>query len=222
MTDLFVGEAPRATILPLGDAALLVRFGSVLNTHNNAAAVRLARRLQDAPIAGVIEVSPNLVSVTVRYDPRRADIGAISGELRMAIGVAVEAELDHGSEWTLPVCFDGEDLAQVADALALSPEQFVEAHNRQRLRVLATGFAPGFVYCGMHDADLALPRRSTVRSAVPAGSVLFAAGQTAITATEMPTGWHLIGHTRFRNFDPHAASPTTLSAGDTIRFKVEG
>jgi allophanate hydrolase subunit 1 len=53
---------------------------------------------------------------------------------------------------------------------------------------------------------------------VPAGTVLFAAGQTAIAATPIRTGWHVIGRTRFQNFDPHRAPPTVLAAGDTIQF----
>ncbi|MDF2984487.1 MAG: allophanate hydrolase subunit 1, partial [Devosia sp.] len=88
------------------------------------------------------------------------------------------------------------------------------------LRVLATGFAPGFVYCGMHPEALAVPRRAAVRRQVPAGTVLFAAGQTAITSTPIPTGWHVIGHTGFRNFDPAAEPPSAVRAGDSIEFEV--
>jgi allophanate hydrolase subunit 1 len=53
---------------------------------------------------------------------------------------------------------------------------------------------------------------------VPAGTILFAAGQTAIAATPIPTGWHLIGRTEFRNFDPNADPPCLLKAGDLVRF----
>jgi KipI family sensor histidine kinase inhibitor len=102
----------------------------------------------------------------------------------------------------------------------MTAEAFIAAHNQASLRVLATGFAPGFVYCGMHPNELTLPRRPTVRLSVPPGSVLFAAGQTAITATEMPTGWHVIGHTDFANFDPTASPPTRLEPGDQVRFTV--
>ncbi|RYI78382.1 MAG: carboxyltransferase domain-containing protein, partial [Acetobacteraceae bacterium] len=88
------------------------------------------------------------------------------------------------------------------------------------LRVLATGFAPGFVYIGFHEVPLHVPRRAEVRRQVSAGTVLFAAGQTAITSTAIPTGWHVIGHTDFRNFDPAGLPPTRLAAGDTVRFEA--
>ena len=108
----------------------------------------------------------------------------------------------------------------VATALGMGASDFVAAHNAKPLRVLATGFAPGFVYCGLHAERLVLPRRTSVRPSVPAGSVLFAAGQTAIAATEMPTGWHVIGHTDFRNFDPAGEPPTRLGAGDVVTFEA--
>jgi allophanate hydrolase subunit 1 len=36
----------------------------------------------------------------------------------------------------------------------------------------------------------------------------------------MPTGWHVIGHTDFTNFDPMHSPPTLLSAGDFIQFEA--
>ena len=87
-------------------------------------------------------------------------------------------------------------------------------------RAAAAGFAPGFVYCGFHADRLRLPRRTGVRPPVAPGSVLFAAGQTAIAATSVPTGWHVIGRTAFRNFDPDTMPPTRLSEGDLVRFEV--
>ena len=50
--------------------------------------------------------------------------------------------------------FDGPDLAEVAAALGMTAADFIAAHNATPLRVLATGFAPGFVYCGLHPDEL--------------------------------------------------------------------
>jgi len=72
----------------------------------------------------------------------------------------------------------------------------------------------------MHPKQLSLPRRNTVRSGVPPGTILFAAGQTAITATTIPTGWHVIGRTDFSNFDVKRQPPNTLTAGDEISFAL--
>lgn len=205
-------------IVPLGDAALLVRFGKSLDDVANQAALAFAAQLETDAIAGVVEVVPSLVSVLVRYDPAVTDPLRLSGEL--ALRWSGEASWESTRSHRIAVHFDGPDLDEVATTLGVRPEDFVQMHNDSELRVLATGFAPGFVYCGFHGARLIVPRRTTVRPRVPAGSVLFAAGQTAIAATEIPTGWHVIGHTHFRNFDASVEPPTRLQAGDRVIFEA--
>ncbi len=210
---------PMPTILPLGDSGLLVRFGTTLTDPSNRAATAFALTLEREPISGVVEVVPNLVSVLLRYDPLTTAPAGIAGEVGLRLN-GLAGEQTNRTEWVIPTAFDGPDLDEVAASLSVSPAAFVAAHNASALRVLATGFAPGFVYCGLHPDRLLVPRRSSVRSLVPAGSVLFAAGQTAIAATEMPTGWHVIGRTGFINFDPVRNPPTRLNAGDSITFEV--
>jgi len=206
-------------LMPLGDSALLVRFADALSDDANAAAIGFARAVRARGLPGVTEVVPNLVSVLLRYDPLRISYASLAGEVRLALWGGVPTA-DAGREWSVSVRFDGPDLGEVAALIGVSIAEFIAAHNRKPLRVLATGFAPGFVYCGLHEQALVVPRRGAVRPEVPAGSVLFAAGQTAIAATPMPTGWHVIGATEFRNFDPEAEPPTQLAAGDTVRFEV--
>lgn len=209
---------PSPLIMPLGDRALLVRFGDRLTDEINARAITFATRAEAASLPGVVEVVPNLASVLLRYDPQVIDFDRLAGEIRL-LGAGAD-NAPAGSAHVVPVAFDGADLGEVAGLVGLTAEAFVATHNEQPLRVLATGFAPGFIYCGMHTAALHVARRQVVRRQVPAGTVLFAAGQTAITSTAIPTGWHMIGHTSFRNFDPVATPPTHVRAGDAIRFEV--
>jgi KipI family sensor histidine kinase inhibitor len=204
-------------ILPLGDSAVLVRFGDTLSAEANRQAIGFAARLDRDLPADVVEVAPGLVSVLLRTRPG-ADLWRLSGELRLRLDGS--AEPVEGTEHELAISFDGDDLAEVAALTGLSPGNFVVRHNAGPLRVLATGFAPGFVYCGFHGRELVVPRREQVRPMVPPGTVLFAAGQTAICATPIRTGWHVIGRTAFQNFDPAATPPTRLSPGDTVRFTV--
>jgi KipI family sensor histidine kinase inhibitor len=213
---------PSPTLGPLGDRGLLVRFGSELTDEANRAAIALAQLLRARDLAGVDEVAANLISVLVRYDPARVGFEQLAGEVRLVAGAAATAEV-MGTRHAMPATFGGDagpDLATVAALLDLSEEAFVAAHNGRPLRVLATGFAPGFVYCGLHAAALGVPRRDTVRSMVPAGTLLFAARQTAIAATAIPTGWHVIGRTSFNNFDPAVEPPTRLREGDEIVFEA--
>lgn len=212
--------AARPLIVPLGDSALLVRFSDTLEDAANRQALAFSRTLASDPIGGVVEVVPSLVSVLVRYDALHVDPARLSGEIAL--------RMTRAGPGTMPVVHrmavifggaDGPDLEAVAAQLGLEVPEFIAAHNANPLRVLATGFAPGFLYCGFHPVHLNVPRRSTVRPLVPAGSVLFAAGQTAIAATEVPTGWNVIGRTSHRNFDPSRLPPTLIGAGDLVSFE---
>jgi KipI family sensor histidine kinase inhibitor len=208
--------------MPLGDSALLVRFGEALDEAANRAAIGFARRLVAEGLPDVLEVVPNLVSVLIRFDPLKADAERLAGDLRLVVSVLDDDAAKPAARHVVPVSFGGEDsdLDEVAAALGLTPKAFIAAHNKQPLRVLAIGFAPGFAYCGFHPETLRLPRRTVLRQKVPPGTVLFAAGQTAIAATEIPTGWHVIGHTSLSNFDPAADPPVRLQPGDEVRFEV--
>jgi KipI family sensor histidine kinase inhibitor len=209
-------------IQPLGDQGLIVRFATALSDAANRAAIAFARRLERGLPQGVREIDPNLVSVLLRYDPGVTGYERLAGEVRLLLGEPAD-EPSLGASHTIAARFggeDGPDLDDVAAQLGLKPGAFVEQHCASAMRVLATGFAPGFVYCGFHAEDLEVPRRTDVRRSVPAGTILFAARQTAITATSVPTGWHVIGRTAFRNFDPAAEPPTGLREGDEISFEA--
>lgn len=214
---------PPPLILPLGDRSLLVRFGTTLSDEANRAAIAFGRRLGDRLPDGVSEIDPNLVSVLLKYDPERTDFDRLAGEVRLLISALERAEEVATATYHIPVRFggeDGPDLDAAAAALSMTPDAFITAHNALPLRVLTIGFAPGFAYCGFHPEAFRLPRRTEVRPPMPPGSVLFAAGQTAITSTSIPTGWHVIGRTDFRNFDATAEPPTTLIEGDTVIFEA--
>ena len=121
----------------------------------------------------------------------------------------------------MPVCYGGEfgpDLAEVAAACGLAPEAVTELHRASPHVVYMLGFAPGFPYIGGLDQRLAMPRRSTPRERVPAGTVAIARDQTAIYSLETPGGWNMIGRTPLKLFNPLADPPCLLQAGDELRF----
>lgn len=209
---------PLPVIVPLGDSGLLVRFADRLSEPANAATLAFARRAGAAGLPGVSEIAPNLVSVLLRYDPRQIGFDRLAGEVRLLVSGATHEVA--GKAHRIEVHYDGEDLAEVSAMLGLTAEEFIRAHGAMPLRVLAVGFAPGFVYCGFHGAALHVPRRALVRPPVPAGTVLFAASQTAVCATPVPTGWHVIGHTCLRNFDAEHTPPVRIVAGDSVTFEA--
>jgi inhibitor of KinA len=94
----------------------------------------------------------------------------------------------------------------------------VALHTGTVYRVYVVGFVPGFPYMASVDPRLALPRRPSPRQKVPAGSVAIAAGQTGIYPIETPGGWHLIGRTPLKPYDPRRTQPFLFKAGDRVRF----
>jgi KipI family sensor histidine kinase inhibitor len=119
----------------------------------------------------------------------------------------------------LRAVYDGEDLATVANVVGLTVEEVVRRHLAATYTVETMGFAPGFAYLTGLDPALVLPRRSTPRTRVPAGSIAIAGAHTAVYPFDSPGGWHLIGHVvGARMFD----SGALLQLGDRVRFVVEG
>ena len=72
------------------------------------------------------------------------------------------------------------------------------------------------------DPRIAVPRRSSPRLKVPAGSVAIAAGQTGIYPAESPGGWHVIRRTPIRPYDPDRVNPFLSHPGDRVRFNRIG
>jgi biotin-dependent carboxylase-like uncharacterized protein len=122
----------------------------------------------------------------------------------------------------IPVTYGGDagpDLLDVARRAGLSPAEVIQRHAGARYQVGAIGFSPGFAFLIGLPPELATPRRSSPRTAVPAGSVGIGGAQTGIYAQSTPGGWSLIGRTTLTMFDPEREPPSLLRAGDAVRFE---
>jgi len=218
------GSESKVLLIPLGDRGLLIRLGDHLDAKINRQAVIASHIVIEAKINGVLEVCPTLVSVLLIYDPEKTEFMELCSNIRMALSDLGRNIKVKEKSFEISITYGGllgPDLEDAASQCSLSVADFINAHNGANLHVLATGFAPGFVYCGLHKPQLHIPRRTKLHNKVAPGSVLFAAGQTAITATHVPTGWSVIGHTDFSNFDANKQPPTTLRPGDGIKFVTE-
>lgn len=120
---------------------------------------------------------------------------------------------------TIDVRYDGDDLAHVADAVGLKVDDVIGLHSAASYRVEFCGFSPGFGYLSGLPDILHLPRRPTPRTRVPAGSVAIAARYAAVYPTASPGGWHLLGATDIRLFDPHRDPPALLVPGTRVVFR---
>ncbi len=214
--------------LPLGDSAITIVVGEGISRELSAEVTRLTRTITNAGIAGVRDVVPSYASFAVYYDPRSAGYERISLELRETIAQAGDRNAGSSTETEskrtirIPVRYDGEDLMDVAARTGLSRDRVVQLHSSREYNVYVIGFVPGFAYLGEIDDALVLPRRSTPRKRVPAGSVAIAEAQTGIYPFSTPGGWHLIGTTSLPMFDPAADEPAVLRVGDSVIFEPVG
>lgn len=202
-----------------GDTLILVDVGDEVAEDVNDRAIALAGLIADADIRGVRDVVPAYASVGVHVDPLRFDqagLDAIVASGWSSVGATTSPRVVD-----IPVCYGGSygpDLADVAAFASLSEAEVIARHAAGRYRVYMLGFLPGFAYLGGVDPSIRMPRRSSPRPVVPAGSVGIAGQQTGVYPYASPGGWQLIGRTPTRMFDPTRQTPALLAAGDTVRF----
>jgi len=218
------------TIEPLGEDALLLRLDRRIDADVNARVHALAARIEAARPAWLREVVPAYASLAVFLDDdaEAADtddrLQAADHWLRTLLDgpdAACPAPGGDATPFDIPVCHApafAPDLDALAAHADLSPQEVVARHCAGDYRVAMVGFAPGFPYLLGLDPRLAMPRRASPRTRVPAGSVAIGGAQTGIYPRESPGGWHLIGRTPLALFDATREAPCLLAAGQRVRF----
>ncbi|MFJ4045680.1 5-oxoprolinase/urea amidolyase family protein [Microbacterium sp. NPDC089987] len=171
-----------------------------------------------AHVPGVMELVPGARTVLVRFDPLVTSAAELA-EVLVATS-ADEGALESGPEVIVPVRYDGEDLAEVADLLDVSVDEVVRRHGAARWTVAFSGFAPGFGYLIGDDPLFDVPRRGSPRTRVPAGAVALAGQFSGVYPRASPGGWQLIGTTDAVMWDVHRDPPALLKPGARVRFVV--
>jgi KipI family sensor histidine kinase inhibitor len=198
-------------ILPAGDAAVLVEVADLDEVGRLYAALR-----QDPP-PGTLDLVPATRTVLVTLDRARTDPDAVAAAVRTlslpAAETAGPAELVE-----IPTRYDGSDLAEVATLTGLTADEVVRRHGATEWTVAFCGFAPGFAYLTGGDPALRVPRRTTPRTAVPAGSVGLADSFSGAYPRRMPGGWQLIGRTDAVLWDADRDPPALLPPRTRVRF----
>jgi len=207
-------------VLPLGEAAITIRLAETAGVDVAERAAALAEVIRTAAIDGVTEVVPAIASVSVFYNLRDASVAAPTAHVLDVVaqaGALTSAAASFAAH-TIPTRYDGPDLDEVAERVHVPRDEVIRRHAEREYHVLAIGFLPGWGYLGPLDPALSLPRRTTPRTRVPAGSVAIAGVQTGVYPRVTPGGWHLIGATDVVLFDPAREPPALFRAGDRVRF----
>lgn len=209
--------------IPYGPSAALFRFSDSIAERHKLEKITAA--LEKEYPEDLLEYIPGLSTLllvfrTARNSSLREQVETVSAWMEK---VAVHSEANPVLH-EIPVCYNGPDLKSLAQHHRLSPEEVVAIHSGTLYSVHMLGFSPGFPYLGPLDPRLHTPRLASPRSRIAPGSVAIGGPHTGIYTVESAGGWHLLGQTRVKIFDPSRSAPGRekemflLRPGDRVRF----
>lgn len=212
----------KPTISPVGDRAISIDFGQVIDPIINRHIRQTIERIKELQLDGIIELVPTYCALLVEYDAMLYSYSEICN--------IIEPTLEEGMANTInelvtvvevPTVYGGEfgpDLSFVASHNHLSEDEVISIHSGTDYLVYMPGFIPGFTYLGGMDLRIATPRLSSPRTLIPAGSVGIAGEQTGTYPSDSPGGWQIIGRTPVTMYDMSKAQAALLKAGDYVRY----
>ncbi len=216
-------------MLPAGERGILIEAPDLAEVLAVNELIKDMIRGGDEPWTYIVDIIPAAVTVYVSVDDAKHtnQVGQALFGLTTALSfrdTMVDRKPDEeGTEVVeVPVIYDGPDLADVAELTGLSIDEVIAAHTATPWRMAFGGFAPGFGYLVDGDPRLEVARRSSPRTAVPAGAVGLAGRFSGIYPRESPGGWQLIGRTSTPMWDPNRTPPALLQPGWFVKFVQEG
>lgn len=175
-------------------------------------------------LPGVVEAVPGMNNLMLVYAQNKVSPSALADTLS-SLWESLEGGELAGRHVEVPVIYGGafgEDLLLLAKQAGLSREDFVQVHSEPLYSVACLGAMAGFPYLSGLDPRLASPRRAVPRMRLEQGAIIIGGAQAGIMPCNAPSGWHVIGRTEMRLFDPCASTPALLQPGDRIHFTVAG
>lgn len=208
-------------ILPVGDEALVVEFGTEIENSINGKVHALAKFIREQKINGIRELLPTFRSLMIFYYPEIISYKKLIKKIKHFEDSGEKESSLRKKILCVPCCYGskfGLDLMAMAKRLNLSDKEIVQIHSGVDYKIYMLGFLPGFTYLGGLDQRIHIPRLETPRTAIPARSVGIGGNQTGVYPVESPGGWWLIGSTPIDFYNPKEKNPVLCSAGEYIRF----
>ncbi|MET1064834.1 MAG: 5-oxoprolinase/urea amidolyase family protein [Arthrobacter sp.] len=208
--DSLAGQKVRS-VRAVGTRAVLAELSGTQDV------LALQALLLEQPLPGQLDVlaAAETVLVTADSSPSARRIALLLLQLDLTAPVQQDGELV-----VIDTVYDGEDLTEVGELTGLGTEGVIAAHSGQIWTVAFAGFAPGFGYMVGENQALEVPRRSSPRTAVPAGSVALAGNYSAVYPRRSPGGWQLIGRTGARMWDLDREQPALAAPGHMVQFRA--
>lgn len=215
-----MSDRPRISWVPMGQRAILLRFADQANAEALEWSLAFSSEIERDPPTGVTDWIPAVTSLLIEWEEPLPDLSRTAEGLIERLKVAPKRSVEEFPLHEVPVRYSGPDLAEVAAAHEITPEQVGALHSAGEYRVYMLGFSPGFAYLGPLPQELHTPRRADPRPRVPAGSVAIGGEHTAIYPQASPGGWHLIGKTDLQLFEPalNGVESFRFKPGDRVRF----
>lgn len=204
-------------ITPFGDRAILVQLGDDISEATHLRVKQLYLNLLKNANEYIQSITPAYNSITITY--ANTSFSSIKKLIENNLTNTNQSTNQKKNIIKIPVCYDktfAPDLEEVKKITGLPLSEIITLHTSVDYLVYMLGFTPGFPYLGGLDPKLQVPRKSTPRLKIEAGSVGLANNQTGIYPLNSPGGWQIIGKTPFKLFSPNQPFPVKM--GDYIRF----
>ena len=196
-------------ISPVGDCAISIDFGQVIDPKINRHIRQTIERIQELNLEGIIELVPTYCALLLQYDAMLYSYAELCNIIEPTLEQTVT---DNAYELVtvveIPTVYGGEfgpDLGFVASHNNLTEDEVVAIHS-------GTDYLVGM------DPRIATPRLSSPRTLIPAGSIGIAGEQTGTYPSDSPGGWQIIGRTPVTMYDMSKKQAALLSAGDYVRY----
>jgi len=209
-------------IVSAGENSILIYFGDKIDAGLPGKIGNFANQLKNTLSDVVIDTIPSYTSLHVSYDLNKISFQAffdkVEGLLNQqdADTLIVEPKTTH-----IPVYYGvevGLDLERLLAEKNLDLESFIDIHTSQEYLVYAIGFSPAFAFLGEVDERIQLPRLSTPRIKIPAGSVGIAESQTAAYPNDSSGGWNIVGRTLLDLSLNNPENVDKFRVGDKVKF----
>ncbi|TLU33078.1 carboxyltransferase domain-containing protein, partial [Acinetobacter baumannii] len=178
----------------------------------------LYNKLQNTQLNGIKDLVPAAKTILVFFNEIETNFKTLVASIQ---SLKIDSGFERsGQEVIVPICYNGEDLAQVAELQGLTVADVIRKHHQSVWNVAFIGFAPGFAYMSSPDKPFTdIPRLTVPRKKIPSGSLGLAGKYSGIYPKDSPGGWQLIGTTTEKMWDLERKNPALLLPGMTVHFE---
>lgn len=207
-------------LTPYGDAAILVTCdGNSTSDTVWAAMHALADSLVTPQMTGIEGVIASYDSVLVEFDPYILAYNELAQLIHHNFGA--DRSRRRTRTHLVPAVYGGAhgpDLAEVADELAITEDDFIEQHSTALWRVAFCGAPAGAPMLDGSPFASPVARCAHPRVTVPAGSIAVSGLQGVIYPIDSPGGWRLVARTPLNLIDITRSPHLLYEPGDYVQF----